>query len=150
MMQVDVQENENGNGSLLVIGYLKQQYEGSNLLHDKQSAIINLIQLFSGSDHKIKQMYDDDDEDKFNKNGQTEEKKELEPEPTPTPEPMDIIPETIKSKSLSVNRITREKKSMEQTVLLVDGYIREQSLILKLSITIVISDIIQQFYKKMK
>ena len=162
MMQVDVQEDciiektENDTDLLLIIGYLKEQYKDTDLLQlDKQSDIIDLIRLFSdylernenGSDHEPKQDQNLDDHN----NEQIEEKKvDAEPEPTPTPEPMDIISESSSSKPQPINRIIRANKSMEPTVLLVDGYIREQSQTLNLSITIVISDIIQQFYQKMK
>ena len=164
MMQVDVQEeiiqeklenkNEIGVDLLLVIGYLKGQYKETKLLQlDSQSEIIHLIKLFSDYDpEQIECNYENGEEQKEDQPPPPPPPQEIikkEPEPTPTPEPMNIIHESSPS-SNSRNRIIRANKSMEPTVLLVDGYIREQSQILNLSITIVISDIIQQFYQKMK
>ena len=136
-MQVEVREdspsNDNKIASLLIIGYLKEQFSESitsiSTICSYESIIIQIIKIFFVNQAFI---------DTFNN------------EPTPTPQPMDIYKEITSSNTYNNNRKPSNNKSREQTTILIDGYIHEQSQILNISITSVISDIIQEFYQKMK
>eukprot|EP01084_Bolivina_argentea_P026116 48508_1 len=105
---------------LLVIGYIKHKFTNNASILLRNNEITELIKLFLMPLHQNTNMNNHE-----------------------TPEAMDIVHETAQTES------SKTYDTAERTVLIIDGYVRQQASKLNMSISSVISVIIQQFYHKM-